>query len=40
MHPPSRRAFLVVALITTVAMLIGKSNDFLVYHQAVRALFT
>jgi hypothetical protein len=40
MSPASRRALLVIALITTVAMLIGKSNDFLVYHQAVRALFT
>ncbi len=37
---PGRRAFLVIAAITTVTMLIAKSNDFLVYHQAVRALFT
>ena len=40
MPPKTRRAFLIIAAITTVAMLIGKSNDFLVYHQAVRALFT
>lgn len=37
---PGRRAFLVIAAITRATMLIAKSHDFPVYHQAVRALFT